>query len=164
MNYKEYFKKFVNDPEYIKAKDEFGLILDIADEILRLRIEKGWSQAELAERAETKQANISRLESGLSNPSVNFLQKVAKALDADLALHIGNKPGEEIYEGVVEHGKICLKAGTKLPEDIKVYVVVTNEFNVKLNRKKPAQILSPRLAVREQAADFKLTVTEEKPK
>lgn len=164
MNYKDYFKKFENDPEYIKAKDEFGLILDIADEILRLRIKKDWSQAELAERAETKQSNISRLESGLSNPSVNFLQKVAKALNANLLLHVANKPSQEIYEGVVEHGKVCLKSGTKLPEDVKVYVVVTNEFNVKINRKKPAQILSPHFAVREQAAEFKLTVTKEKGK
>ena len=165
MNYKDYFKKFENDPDYIKAKDEFGLILDIADEILRLRIEKGWSQAKLAERAETKQANISRLESGLSNPSVSFLQKVAKALDADISLHIAQTPSQKIYEGVVEQGKICLKAGMKLPENAKVYVVVRDEvINVKLDRKKPVQMLSPRLAVREQAAEFKLTVTEEKPK
>jgi transcriptional regulator with XRE-family HTH domain len=164
MNYKEYFKKFENDPDYLKAKEEFGLILDIADEILRLRMEKGWSQAELARRAETKQANISRLESGLLNPSVSFLQKVARALDADLSLHVANKPSEKIYEGFVEDGKVCLKSGIKLPEDVKVYVIVTNEFNVKISRKKPIQILSPHLAVREQAADFKLTVTEEKPK
>ncbi|HLA88175.1 MAG TPA: helix-turn-helix domain-containing protein [Anaerolineales bacterium] len=164
MNSNDYFKKFEKDPEYQEAEQKYKLILDLADEILRLRMEKGWSQAELAKRAETKQANISRLENGMLNPSVNFLQKVAKALDTDLSIHVANKPSEEIYEGIVEHGKICLKAGTKLPEDVKVYVVVTNEFNVKLNRKKPAQILSPRLAVREQAADFKLTVTEEKPK
>jgi transcriptional regulator with XRE-family HTH domain len=164
MNANDYFKKLENDPDYREAEQKYKLILDLADEILRLRMEKGWSQAELAERAETKQANISRLESGLSNPSVNFLQKVAKALDANLALHVANQPSQEIYEGVVEHGKVCLKSGTKLPEDIKVYVVVTNEFNVKINRKKPAQILSPHFAVREQAAEFKLTVTEEKPK
>lgn len=88
MNYKDYFKKFENDPEYKKARKKFGLLLDIGDEILRLRIEKGWSQAELAKRADTKQANISRLESGLSNPSVNFLQKLAKSLDATVAIRL----------------------------------------------------------------------------
>jgi transcriptional regulator with XRE-family HTH domain len=86
MNYKEYFKRFEKDLDYLKAKEELGLIFDIADEVLRLRIEKGWSQAELAERAGTKQANISRLESGLSNPSINFLQKLAKALDTNISL------------------------------------------------------------------------------
>lgn len=86
MNYKEYFKKLENDPDYLNAKEEFGLSFDIADEVLRLRIEKGWSQSELAERAGTKQANISRLESGLSNPSINFLQKLAKALNTNISL------------------------------------------------------------------------------
>lgn len=165
MNSNDYFKKLEKDPEYQEVEQKYKLILDLADEILRLRMEKGWSQAELAERAETKQANISRLESGLLNPSVSFLQKVAKALDADISLHIAKTPSQTIYAGVVEHGRICLKTGLKLPENAKVYVVVRDEvINVKLDRKKPVQMLSPRLAVRKQAADFKLTVTEEKPK
>jgi transcriptional regulator with XRE-family HTH domain len=86
MNYKEYFKKLEENAEYQQAEQELKPLLDLADDILRLRMEKGWSQTELAEHAETKQANISRLESGLSNPSLNFLQKVAKALDATVAI------------------------------------------------------------------------------
>jgi transcriptional regulator with XRE-family HTH domain len=86
MDYREYFKKFEQDKEYLEAEQELKPIFDIADEVLRLRLEKGWSQVELAERAGTKQANISRLESGLSNPSVNFLQKVAKALDTEVSI------------------------------------------------------------------------------
>lgn len=96
MNYKEYFKQFENDPEYLKAREELGIIFDIADDVLRLRIEKGWSQAELAERAGTKQANISRLEGGLSNPSINFLQKVAKALDTSISIKLENTPSPKI--------------------------------------------------------------------
>ena len=88
MNYRDYFKKLEENPEYQAAEQKYKLILDLADEILRMRMEKGWSQAELAERAGTKQANISRLESGLSNPSINFLQKVAEAFDANLSIHI----------------------------------------------------------------------------
>ncbi len=86
MNYKDYFKKLEEDSAYQEAESEFKVILDLADDILRLRMEKGWSQSELAERAGTKQANISRLESGLSNPSINFLQKLAKALDTNISL------------------------------------------------------------------------------
>ena len=87
MDYKEYFRKLENDAKYQETEQNFKLILDLADEILRLRIEKGWSQTELAKHAETKQANISRLESGLSNPSINFLQKVAKALDTTITIY-----------------------------------------------------------------------------
>ncbi len=64
------------------------------------------------------------------------------------------------YEGVVEKGKIRLKAGVKLPEHAKVYVIVPD---LKTDKKKVVQILSPRLAHREQAARFEMTVTEEKP-
>ncbi len=64
------------------------------------------------------------------------------------------------YEGVVEKGKIRLKAGVKLPENAKVYVIVPD---LKTDKKKVVQMLTPRLAHREDAARFKMTVTEEKP-
>ena len=86
MNYKDYFKKLEDDVEYKETKEELGLLLEIADEILRLRIKKGWSQSELAQHAGTKQANISRFESGLSNPSIKVLQKLAAALDAQVVI------------------------------------------------------------------------------
>ncbi|MBM3151374.1 MAG: helix-turn-helix transcriptional regulator [Chloroflexi bacterium] len=97
MNYKDYFKKLEGDAEYQEAEQELKFLLDLADDVLRLRMEKGWSQAELAERAGTKQANISRLESGLSNPSVNFLQKVAKALNTNVSVHFERSQTQEFY-------------------------------------------------------------------
>jgi len=64
------------------------------------------------------------------------------------------------YEGVVEKGKIRLKAGVKLPENAKVYVIVPD---LKMDKKKVVQILSPRLIHRGDAARFKMEVTAEKP-
>ncbi len=61
------------------------------------------------------------------------------------------------YEGVVDKGKIRLKTGVKLPENAKVYVIVPD---LKMNEQKVIRMLTPRLAIREQAADFKMTVTE----
>jgi HTH-type transcriptional regulator / antitoxin HipB len=86
MNYKEYFNKQEENAEYQKVEQDLKTLLDLADDVLRLRMEKGWSQVELATRAGTKQANISRLESGLSNPSVNFLRKIAKALSSTVVI------------------------------------------------------------------------------
>ena len=68
------------------------------------------------------------------------------------------------YEGFVEDGKIVLNERIMLPENIKVYVTVTNEFHVKNDRKKPLQILSPHLAKREDAEKFKMKVTKTKLK
>jgi hypothetical protein len=64
------------------------------------------------------------------------------------------------YEGVVEKGKIRLQAGVQLPENARVYVIVPD---MKMEKKKIVQVLTPRLAHREDAPRFKLTVTEEKP-
>lgn len=61
------------------------------------------------------------------------------------------------YEGIVEKGKIRLKRGVKLPENAKVYVVVTDiAQNAKV--KKTVRVLTPRLAKRKQAVDFKMQV------
>ena len=62
------------------------------------------------------------------------------------------------YEGVVEKGKIRLKAGVKLPENAKVYVVVADTQTAK--KKKTVRVLTPRLVKRKQAADFKMQVSK----
>ena len=59
------------------------------------------------------------------------------------------------YEGVVEKGKIRLKSGVKLPENVKVYVIVPE---VQTEETKTAQIHTPRLTHRKQAGDFKMKV------
>lgn len=68
------------------------------------------------------------------------------------------------YEGVVQKGSILLSEGIQLPENAKVYIVVTEDvIPVEINGKKPIQVLSPNLAVKEEAARFDVTITEEKP-
>ena len=61
------------------------------------------------------------------------------------------------YEGVVEKGKIRLKSGVKLPENVKVYVIVPD---LQAQKKKTARVLTPRLTHRKQAADFKMKVNK----
>jgi len=62
------------------------------------------------------------------------------------------------YEGVVEKGKIRLKPGVHLPENIKVYVVVPE---AQTEKRKTARVMSPRLIHHKQAADFKMKVRKE---
>lgn len=86
MKREEYRKQLEGDAEYQAAAKELKPILDIADEILRLRLERGWTQSELARRVGTRQANISRIEAGLGNPTIKFIQKLATAFECDLEL------------------------------------------------------------------------------
>jgi hypothetical protein len=65
------------------------------------------------------------------------------------------------YEGIVEKGKIRLKAGVKLPENATVYIIVPDLKTDE--KKKVVQVLSPHLVRREDAARFKMKVTQEKP-
>lgn len=57
--------------------------------------------------------------------------------------------GVATFEGVVEHGRICLKDRIHLPENTKVLVVVPE-----LEIQGQARVVSPRLANPAQAADF----------
>jgi DNA-binding XRE family transcriptional regulator len=58
--------------------------LEMVRQIIRARIDQNLSQSELARRVGTRQSNISRLESGDYNPSLQFLKKIAGGLGKQL--------------------------------------------------------------------------------
>jgi len=60
----------------------------IIEEIILARRERNLTQKDLAELIGTKQSNISRLESGNYNPSLDFLQKIASAMGKKLEVRI----------------------------------------------------------------------------
>ena len=60
----------------------------IIEGIIMARKEKNFTQRELAERMGTKQSNISRLESGNYNPSLDFLNRIAQAMGKELEVRI----------------------------------------------------------------------------
>lgn len=72
------------DPEVKAAYDA----LEPAQQVARLRIARGLTQAQLAELVGTKQPSIARLESGAMLPSISFLRKVAAALDAQVEVNL----------------------------------------------------------------------------
>lgn len=84
VSWKEIKSRMLKNPEVAAAIKEIEPEYEIIQQIIKLRIEQDISQKELAARAGTKQSNISRLESGDYNPSMQFLKKVAKALGKEL--------------------------------------------------------------------------------
>ena len=88
MNWKEYKRQLLKDPavrrEYEALEPEYRL----AAALMRLRLAKGLTQEQLAERLHTKQESIARLESGSSLPSLSTVKKVAEALDATLEIYL----------------------------------------------------------------------------
>jgi predicted transcriptional regulator len=79
-----YLVEQMRDPEFRAAYEA----LEPAYQIARLRILRGLTQEQLAEKVGTKQPSIARLESGRSMPSLGFLQRVAEALDAEVEIRI----------------------------------------------------------------------------
>lgn len=70
--------------EYEKLKPRYEAI----EQIIRARKEQNMTQAELAKRVGTQKSNISRLESGNYNPSLDFLAKVAESLGKSLSIQL----------------------------------------------------------------------------
>jgi DNA-binding XRE family transcriptional regulator len=58
----------------------------LAHELMRRRRQLKLTQARLAQRSGVGQAEISKIESGRSNPTLDTLSALAKALDCRLAL------------------------------------------------------------------------------
>lgn len=68
--------------EYEKLKPRYEAI----EQIIRARKEQNITQAELAKRVGTQRSNISRLESGNYNPSLDFLAKIAESLGKKISV------------------------------------------------------------------------------
>jgi DNA-binding XRE family transcriptional regulator len=71
--------KYMQDQAFQEEYDLLEETYNIAEKVIQARIAAGLTQAELAKAIGTKQANISRLESGTYNPSIELLNKVAQA-------------------------------------------------------------------------------------
>ena len=68
--------------EYDKLKPRYEAI----EQIIRARKEQNITPAELAKRVGTHKSNISRLESGNYNPSLDFLAKIAESLGKKISV------------------------------------------------------------------------------
>jgi predicted transcriptional regulator len=80
-------EQLLADPQ-VRAAYE---MLEPAHQVARLRIMRGLTQQQLAERVGTKQPSIARLESGKYPPNLAFLQRVVEALDGQLTVTIKAK-------------------------------------------------------------------------
>ncbi len=74
------------DPETYQAYKALEPEYELIRQIIKARMEQDITQSELARLIGTKQSNISRLEGGDYNPSLQFLKRVARGLGKELHL------------------------------------------------------------------------------
>lgn len=81
MKYSDYLRDLQVNKDYREATQELEINFSFARAVVRGRIKRGWSQTRLAKEVGTRQANISRIESGQGNPTLNLIKRLAKVLD-----------------------------------------------------------------------------------
>jgi len=91
LRFEDWESKKIKNVEFMAAAEE----LELGYQVARLRMQRGLTQAQLAEMVGTRQPSIARLENGSSKPSLTFLSKIAVALNAKIEVKLVagiNKP------------------------------------------------------------------------
>ena len=80
----KHIKEQLKNPEFAKEYEALEEEYEVARQIIHARIHAGLTQKELAEKIGTRQSNVSRLENGNSNPSIDMLKRIAKVTGSKL--------------------------------------------------------------------------------
>ena len=84
--FKQFEEEFLNNPARKNAYDGLEVEFKIHDALVKARIEKKLTQKDLAKKLGITQSNLARFESGRTNPTLSFLQKVTSGLGLKLTI------------------------------------------------------------------------------
>ena len=79
-------KEFLKDPAKKKAYDSLEVEFAIYSALVRARIQKKLTQKQLASKLGIAQSALARFESGRTNPTLSFLQKITSGLGLKLTI------------------------------------------------------------------------------
>ena len=91
---KQFKDEQMQDVEFVKEYEAIQPEMDVIRAIVDARTSQNLTQKELAERTGINQADISKLENGTRNPSVNLLKRLAEGMG--MALKIEFVPKQKI--------------------------------------------------------------------
>jgi len=78
--------EWMNDPEYRQEYESLAAEFELARALIEARAAAGLTQEELAERMETSQSAVARMESGKAMPSGRTLERFARATGTRLRI------------------------------------------------------------------------------
>ncbi len=84
--FKQFEEEFLKNPARKKAYDSLEVEFKIHSALVKARIEKKLTQKQLASKLGIAQSALARFESGRTNPTLSFLQKVASGLGLRLTV------------------------------------------------------------------------------
>ncbi len=76
----------MENPAFAKEYEAIQPEMDVIKAIVEARTSQNLTQKELAERTGINQADISKLENGTRNPSVNLLKRLAEGMGMTLKI------------------------------------------------------------------------------
>ena len=82
----DYKKQQMQDPELVREYEAIQPEMDVIRAIVNARTSQNLTQNELAKRTGINQADISKLENGTRNPSVNLLKRLAEGMGMSLKI------------------------------------------------------------------------------
>ncbi|MFZ1382649.1 MAG: helix-turn-helix transcriptional regulator [Scrofimicrobium sp.] len=75
-----------NDPEFLEVREDFNEFADLIGALVARRRALGLTQTQVAARMGTKQSAVSAMEYSSANPSIQRLQRYARAVGARVTL------------------------------------------------------------------------------
>lgn len=84
--FEDYKKQQMQDPELVREYEAIQPEMDVIRAIVNARTSQNLTQNELAKRTGINQADISKLENGMRNPSVNLLKRLAEGMGMSLKI------------------------------------------------------------------------------
>ena len=84
--FKDYKKQQMQDPELVREYEAIQPEMDVIRAIVNARNSQNLTQNELAKRTGINQADISKLENGTRNPSINLLKRLAEGMGMNLKI------------------------------------------------------------------------------
>ena len=84
--FEDYKKQQMQDPELVREYEVIQPEMDVIRAIVNARTSQNLTQNELAKRTGINQADISKLENGTRNPSVNLLKRLAEGMGMSLKI------------------------------------------------------------------------------
>jgi len=87
-DFRKHLDESLKDEEFKKEWDNLELRYAVIKQLIKIRNSYNLSQAQLAEKLNTTQAVISRIENGTVNIGIDFIEKLARAFDKKVELRL----------------------------------------------------------------------------
>ena len=97
----EVMKEKLKDTKFKKAWNELDAEFATEHALIELRTRGNETQKKLADKLRTKQAYISKVESGRVSPTISYIAKMADALNADAEIIFRPRGSKEIIKAVL---------------------------------------------------------------